>query len=475
MTWQELRSKYATSSPSSTQGTKMTWDQLKQKYANYTPTATVGSTLSPASKTQQSGVSQTLGSMFGPVANKIPGANDFGVGFAKSLGSTVKGIGQMGSDILDQTVGRGVNILSGKGNVPAKPISPVYDKNSDVSKKIEKALTPTNTAQKIGGVAETVGEIFAPIGEAADTRVGEKVVQGGKDILEKGLVGKEGMKTLEQIANDEAQKFANGKTFSDVVDTTQKAIDKFVSSSKSALHAVKQSIPKIAIDPSVIAQKVNDGIMSAVKGSAAYKGVGEEAVSMFKSPEDLIKSGLLDEGEAKKVKGMVNVIKDWSDNSARGVLNLKEQLGSFYKEGMDNSNAILRNIQNGLKDIVGEVAPEVKPALKAASDNIEKADEFTRNLIGRDSVSGESKLISIAKNLKNPATNAEKIGLIQDLEKATGQKIIPQLKGYADYLGLQAKDFPTKAGTILKEGSKRIGIGGGVVAAGAELKHLLGF
>ena len=107
--------------------------------------------------------------------------------------------------------------------------------------------------------------------------------------------------------------------------------------------------------------------------------------------------------------------------------------------------------------MVGEVAPDIKPALKVASDNIDKADEFTRNLVGNTETSGEPKLISIAKNLKNPALKGYQTSLLEDLKTATGHDVMSELKGYADYLELFGKQFPSKAGTVIKAGGKRIG------------------
>jgi hypothetical protein len=214
--------------------------------------------------------------------------------------------------------------------------------------------------------------------------------------------------------------------------------------------------------------------MKSVKSSADYKGIAGDAETLFKTPKDLVDSGLLDSNEASKVKGMVDSISNWKDTSARGILNLTEQLSSFYKGGLDGSNRILSNIQSGLKDLVGEVAPDIKPALKVASDNIDKADELTRNLIGRDTVSGESKLKSIANGIKNPALNAEKLQLLNDLKSLTGYDALPELKGYANYLELLGKDFPSKAGTVIK-GIVKSPIAkavGAVVAGGVGIQGL---
>ena len=323
----------------------------------------------------------------------------------------------------------------------------------------------------------TTGKLALNAAKPTVIAAGEKGLKAGGeavgDLTKKSVLGKDAIKTLGQIGDSEAQKFAKGKTFSEVVNGTQKAIDEFVSKSKTSLQKVKEAIPHIQVDPKKVIDKLNEGIMSSIENSQVYKGMEKDA-TLFKNPTELINSGLMNADEAKKVQGIVGAVKNWKDTSARGILNLKEKLAPFYKEGLDNSNRVLSRVQNGLKDLVGEVYPEIKPALAKASSDIDKAEEFSRNLIGRDTISGESKLQSIAKNLKNPAANAEKIGLLNDLKKFTGHDVIPELKGYANYLELLDKDFPSKIGTIAKAASIRLGITGGIVAGLGELKNITG-
>lgn len=345
------------------------------------------------------------------------------------------------------------------------------------------------------------GLVGTGVAQGAEVLAGgpEDVIQGGIDLakgaakqggtlVSKLALGKEGLGTLEKLSDTEAQKFLNGKTLSDTAKNTQDALTDFENKSRAKLQAVKQSIPNdIKIDTSKILSKVNDAVLNSVGNRSAYKGVADdiadsiktnvkypEPTRMFSSPDDLIHSGILNEEEGKKVDGMLNVIKNWKDNSARGVLNLKENLDDFYKDGLDNSNSILRGVQRSLKDVVGEVHPAIKPALKEASDNIEKATDFKRQL-GKDAVASETKIGAIARALKNPAANASKIKLIKSVEQATGRSILPEIQGYSKYLDLiknGVDSVPTKAGTILKHAGTRAGIAGGILAGGATATEL---
>lgn len=358
------------------------------------------------------------------------------------------------------------------------------------------ANTAIGTVQSGGDVKK--GAISGVLAEGGNAIIDNflpivsKVASFGK----RAILNSDEAKTLAQIADPEAKKFISGKTFQDVVDGTSNAINRFIAKSKADLEAVKGSLPTdIKVPAQRIKETLDNAIMSSVRGAAAYKGVGtdivdgiksnvafKDASKMFNSPEDLINSGILNGDETKITSGMMRVIKDWNDTSARGLLNLKEQLSSFYKPGLDGSNRILSNIQKGLKDIVSDAAPtsEIKTALKTASENIDKADQFTRNLLGSTEQSGESKLLGIASKLKNPALKGYANSLLEDLKNATGHDVLPELQGYANYAELLAKKFPSKIGTIAKGVAtsplaKVVGGVGGVGLVGEGLKDAAGF
>lgn len=406
-----------------------------------------------------------------PVADVAANIVGEGVGAAKTIASQIQPIGNAILTPFKAAMNK-VGIKTPTTGIP----------DADLQAKTQAEAL----GGKITGGAELVDAAQGVATGALD--IADSLSKGGsiwdatKNLASKIFVGKEGTATLKELKNADAMKFVPeaaggaGKTFDEVVDNVNGAVDKFVSDSKKALQSVKNKIPYVKIDPAEISTRVNQGIMKSVENNAAYKGVEGAAEGLFKTPEDLINSGLLNDSEAKTVNGIVKTISKWGDNSARGVLNLKEQLNSFYRGAEDsrNADAILSKIQDSLKDLVGEYAPKLKGALSVATDNIEKADQFAKTLTGKDAIQGESKLVSIARNLKNPAAGGEKLGLLDDLKKATGYDAMPELKGYADYLKLLEKNFPTQMETILKNVATRTGIAGGITAAGVEVKNLFG-
>lgn len=447
---------------------------------------------------------QTVGNRF------LRGAQDIATGVAQSELGAVQGAGQAvlkGTDALGITKNQGNDTflpdpkaLQGQ-NIPEKvgnalgTVAPYLTGAGEG----DAAIQAPELATKVGGIAGKAlgGIVKAAPGFIANTAIGTAqsagdigkgiesgvaaeagqlgvkalpgVVKSGADALGRLALGKEGASVLSKLSDEEAQKFVNGKTLSETAHNTQVALMDFENKSRAKLQAVKQSIPDVKVGGDKISAKLNEGILSAVRSNAAYKGVSGDVEQAFKNPQELISSGLLNDDEAKKVQGIVNIVKNWKDTSARGVLNLKEQLDPFYTDGLNNSNKILRNVQSGLKDLVGDVAPKIKPALNEASDNIEKANDFRRQL-GKDSVSSETKLGTIARGLKNPAANASKIKLLKDVEKATGRSLLPEIQGYSKYLDLiknGADNIPTKLGTIAKHVGTRAGILGGLVVGGA--------
>lgn len=100
----------------------------------------------------------SLGHSNGLIGNILAGAQDFSTGLAQSEISTV---GNIGTDIekgLDQTVGRGINAVQGKG------FTPTNTAGSSAVSSSNPALQPQNLMQKIGKTAGDIGQFFIPGG-----------------------------------------------------------------------------------------------------------------------------------------------------------------------------------------------------------------------------------------------------------------------------------------------------------------------
>lgn len=377
-----------------------------------------------------------------------------------SAASFLKGAAKGAIDTTVQTArmlqGGGQRVLAGLD--PTKTVKDVQQTTGfkslggNEAKQIDENLESKNKSETAGKVTETIAEFLLPflstekvtsaIGKASGavedltTKVGQKLTTNGEGVASKtakAVLGEKDAEIVKSAQNPVAKLFKSGeRKVQDVVTNIEKGVSTFEEGSKKALQAVKDSIPEIAVKPQAIAEKVNQGIMNSLQHSADYKGLKQG----FETVDDIVNSGILKPEESERIKKVVEFIGKWKDNSARGVLNLKESLGNFYATGENytGSNAVVRSIQRNLVDLVGEYAPKIKGALKTASGNIDKTEEFVTHLLGKDAVTGESKVLTLARNLGDKAKNGFKVNLVKELEKLTGSKLTEDLQGVYDYL-----------------------------------------
>ena len=88
----------------------------------------------------------------------------FAIGVGKGALSTAKGLATLGEKTLQQTVGRGIEAVTG---IPKETGMPsILNTKTETGQKVEKALTPEGIVQNIGFGAEQLGEFFIPASKA---------------------------------------------------------------------------------------------------------------------------------------------------------------------------------------------------------------------------------------------------------------------------------------------------------------------
>lgn len=133
--------------------------------------------------------SNTLLSSIGSMAKSVGNVEgNVMEGAAKNEGSIVKTVGGMGQSILDNTVGRVTNFLSGKGFTPTSENN-AFNSSSPKGQEATQALKPQGVAENIGNTAANVGEFFIP-GSAEETMFnkGSQAIENVPKAL--GLTGK---------------------------------------------------------------------------------------------------------------------------------------------------------------------------------------------------------------------------------------------------------------------------------------------
>jgi len=97
------------------------------------------------------------------------GFKGFGIGAVKGLGSTLVGAGQLGSKLLDKSVGR----LFGRGKAT--------DVDQFAGGIKDRFLTPEGTAENVGFAVEQIGEFFVPASAALKVgRAAKAAATGGR-------------------------------------------------------------------------------------------------------------------------------------------------------------------------------------------------------------------------------------------------------------------------------------------------------
>lgn len=103
-----------------------------------------------------------IASPYGAIGDTLGNISE---GVAKGEASTLKGIGNIGQSFLDQTIGRVVNAVQGKGFTPTtNGMGDIYRTGTQASNDADEFLKPEGVAQNIGFYGEKAAEFAAPAG-----------------------------------------------------------------------------------------------------------------------------------------------------------------------------------------------------------------------------------------------------------------------------------------------------------------------
>lgn len=111
------------------------------------PLGTASTPSAPAPSTPYGAVGSALGNL--------------SEGFAKGAASTAKGLGTLGQTVLDQSAGRVVNAIQGKGFKPTGPdnsVSDIYRPGTPKERQASKFIQPVGGAQNVGYGVEKIAE-----------------------------------------------------------------------------------------------------------------------------------------------------------------------------------------------------------------------------------------------------------------------------------------------------------------------------
>ena len=356
---------------------------------------------------------------------------DVGTGFAKGVGSTVKGFGTLGQTILDQTAGRVVNAVQGKGFVPTGagdtgPASDLYRKGTELEQKASEMLKPKNTAQNIGYSTEKIIELFAPASKIAKAEKGiDLLIQGsgflnrtGRVLAKTAISGvtsggtaaaqtgsfKEGAKasvisgairgTLATIGEGSRALKIPEKLYSTIFKNSAKdMISELKAGGIQTLQKtnpekykelVKKGIIKIdntgspIVNDTLAEQALDRGLRGSVKAMA------DEVVEGALKSEDEVQT------IAKNYAGRVSLKEPQFQNVFKKIASEYEDVG--FGEIADEA----KNLANILKDSGGDVSAEEAVQIKRFLDRVRIATSFDKPVVNLSTSQGNLKTLADA-------------------------------------------------------------------------------
>lgn len=116
---------------------------------------------------------------------------DMGIGAVKSVGDTAIGAARLGEDVANQTAGRVVNAVQGKGFNPLSNDqlgNDITNPQSQVSKNIDSTLVAKNDAQGLGKALGNTAQALIPVGDVAKGGIAaESIVGKGLQAVKSGM------------------------------------------------------------------------------------------------------------------------------------------------------------------------------------------------------------------------------------------------------------------------------------------------
>lgn len=213
-------------------------------------------------------------------------------GLGQSAGNLLKGAGEMGQDILQNTAGRVVEKIT---STPKEQLgTPAFEKGTDVSNKLDEAFTPETSGEKIGNLVGDVAQFVIPATQVAKAQKGMS--------LAKKIVG-------QAVSDTGVQAVREGELNKDVAETA------ILSLAFPAAIAGGQMTLKKALGKSDGAAKIINSLIKPASKEFSYGKNPGKAVA-----EEGIIAGSLDE--------LVNKIDDVIQGKSQEYKNLVQQSGA---------------------------------------------------------------------------------------------------------------------------------------------------
>lgn len=397
-------------------------------------------------------------------------APNMALGQLKSFGGALKELGSMGQSILDQTIGRGINAIEGKGFT--KPQG-----NEAVNQQVDKLLEPSNAPQQVGNILTDIGQFFIPGGqEEAAANIATKFPKLAEEaplllkLIQAGVKGGIGGVKDATLAKAQGQSGGASAAIGGLsaispfigLGTKSKTIADFFGGNGTAESlAVKNSNPALFKAWETGSRDVNDLAGSIRNGVQEYETQGRNAWNAFKNtlPDIPMPQNFVEGGIKKSLQGMIDEAPNLTDQEIRtlsnlqkyvnrakvsgikGILDLRngiDNAGFFrYGEEYKNSNKIISAFRKTLNDAAvfqaqhydslngTDFASQIEKGLSDAADRINFLDKFKSNFIGTNPDTYVERTINklkpIIKKIASPGELENTKDLLSEFEQRLGQ------------------------------------------------------
>jgi hypothetical protein len=342
-----------------------------------------GPTPAPAYKPGIVGVDATTDGgeytdQFGPTVKAV---GDFGTGVLKEGAGVLKGLGTLGQGFLNQTAGRVVNAVEGKGFTKGEFGSDLYNPGSEVSNKVNEFLQPANAAQEAGKMGAFVATLFAQ----PEIGVEKLGMSGLTHLAEKGLLNPETYQTIVKVVTSKfgqaASNFLKNFVEGGAVQVGQNVIDEKPLTenvgttgliSATGIPIVKTVFSKLAppiintlakgfgFENPVIKKEfdtiLKTGDEKSIRGWLTKQGVGDEGYSVLKSAQN--PDRIPYQQGTKKLKDVVD--------------HTESKIGEFQTNSFNEYQAVRDSIPKDIKGDPNELATRVDQGITQAFEGLTK-------------------------------------------------------------------------------------------------------
>lgn len=137
---------------------------------------------------------------------------DMGIGAVKSVGDTAVGAARLGENVANQTAGRMVNAVQGKGFTPLSGQqlgNDIANPQSPVSQTVDSSLAAKNDVQGVGKFMGNAAQAAIPVGDVAKGGIAaESIVGKGLQAVKSGITQLGDMTGVTKFLADRADKKA---------------------------------------------------------------------------------------------------------------------------------------------------------------------------------------------------------------------------------------------------------------------------